>query len=51
MNSEIVVALVFAVVFFGAMGWLVVHSRLQETKGNKLTNDKRSDGDTGKRAA
>ena len=32
MDSSIIFALVLAVLFFGSITWLVIHSRLQETR-------------------
>ena len=35
MDSSIIFALVLAALFFGSITWLIIHSRLQETKDRK----------------
>ena len=37
MDSSIIFALVLAVLFFGSITWLIIHSRLQEARSRRDT--------------
>jgi hypothetical protein len=38
MDSTVIFAIVLAVLFFGAITWLIIHARLQERRRNETEN-------------